>query len=60
MLSPAEKLALLERYKLKEDNLPRIQKKDIIARYFGLERGQVRQVWMRVVIVTSAFIWRSV
>ena len=41
VLNENEKQALLERYKLKEENLPRIQKKDMIARYFGLERGQV-------------------
>lgn len=42
VLTPDEKAELLDRYKLKEHQLPRIQQGDTIARYFGLKRGQVR------------------
>ena len=31
---------ILRRYKLKDQQLPRIQKSDPVARYFGLARGQ--------------------
>ena len=31
---------LFSRYKLKDQQLPRIQKSDPVARYFGLARGQ--------------------
>ncbi len=41
VLTQEEKEALLVRYKLKEENLARIQKTDIIARYFGLGPGKV-------------------
>jgi DNA-directed RNA polymerase I, II, and III subunit RPABC1 len=41
VLTPEEKQELLGRYKLKENQLMRIQMGDPVARYFGLKRGQV-------------------
>lgn len=41
VMTTEEKRELLQRYKLKEHQLPRIQQSDPVARYFGLKRGQV-------------------
>ncbi|KAK4485502.1 hypothetical protein RD792_008144 [Penstemon davidsonii] len=41
VLSDEEKKDLLEKYKIDEKLLPRMSEKDAIARYYGLEKGQV-------------------
>lgn len=57
VLTPEEKSELLTNYKLKENQLMRIQASDPVARYYGLKRGQVITTYLSESIFTQLFIF---
>lgn len=44
VLPPDDKATLLRRYKVKETQLPRIQLSDPVAKYLGMERGEIVRI----------------
>ncbi|XP_031102379.1 DNA-directed RNA polymerase V subunit 5A [Ipomoea triloba] len=60
VLSDEEKQQLLQKYSLEEKQLPRMSQKDAIARYFGLEKGQVVKVTYTGEIIETHVTYRCV
>ncbi|XP_057547656.1 DNA-directed RNA polymerase V subunit 5A [Amaranthus tricolor] len=60
VLTPKEKEKLLKKYNLEDKQLPRMSVKDAIARYYGLERGQVLKVVYSGEITQSHVTYRCV
>jgi DNA-directed RNA polymerases I, II, and III subunit RPABC1 len=44
VLPPEDKASLLQRYKVSETQLPRIQQSDPVAKYLGMEKGEVVRI----------------
>ncbi|CAL1263978.1 unnamed protein product [Larinioides sclopetarius] len=44
LMKPEEQTELLNKYKMKERDLMRIQAEDPVARYYGLKRGEVIKI----------------
>ncbi|KAH9649131.1 DNA-directed RNA polymerase V subunit 5A [Citrus sinensis] len=60
VLTDQEKEKLLKKYSIEEKQLPRMLKKDAIAQYYGLERGQVVKVTYSGEITESHVTYRCV
>ncbi|XP_057982713.1 DNA-directed RNA polymerase V subunit 5A [Malania oleifera] len=60
ILTNKEKERLLKKYSLEEKQLPRMLEKDAIARYYGLEKGQVVKVTYSGEITGSHVTYRCV
>ncbi|XVF07122.1 hypothetical protein REPUB_Repub06bG0111300 [Reevesia pubescens] len=60
VLTNHEKQRLLQKYSIEEKQLPRLLKKDAIARYYGFERGQVVKVTYGGEITESHVAYRCV
>ncbi|KAM7258827.1 hypothetical protein ACFE04_014568 [Oxalis oulophora] len=60
VLTEQEKQKLLQEYSIDEKQLPRLLKKDAIAKYYGLEKGQVVKVTYDDEIIESHFTYRCV
>ncbi|KAL9237923.1 hypothetical protein vseg_012416 [Gypsophila vaccaria] len=60
VLTAKEKEELLKKYNLEEKQLPRMSVKDAIARYYGLEKGQVVKVMYTGEITQSHVTYRCV
>ncbi|PPE00862.1 hypothetical protein ES288_D09G144300v1 [Gossypium darwinii] len=59
-LTEHEKQRLLQKYSIEEKQLPRLLKKDAIARYYGFEKGQVIKVTYGGEITESHVTYRCV
>ncbi|KAK7271459.1 hypothetical protein RJT34_27385 [Clitoria ternatea] len=60
VLTADEKKALLAKYSLEDKQLPYMLKTDAIARYYGLEKGQVIKITYSDAIVESLVAYRRV
>ncbi|KAL3534561.1 hypothetical protein ACH5RR_003022 [Cinchona calisaya] len=60
LLTNEEKQRLLEKYNIEEKQLPRMLQKDAIARYYGLERGQVLKVTYSSEVTETRVTYRCV
>ncbi|WCJ39045.1 DNA-directed RNA polymerases I II and III subunit RPABC1 [Euphorbia peplus] len=60
MLTAAQKQHLLAKYKAEEKQLPRMLKDDAIARYYGLEKGQVLKITYNGGLVDSTVTYRCI
>ncbi|CAN6485936.1 unnamed protein product [Victoria cruziana] len=60
ILTAEEKKKLLDQYKINEIQMPRMLQTDMVARYYGLERGQVVKVTYSVEMTKSHVTYRCV
>lgn len=60
LLTDQEKQKLLKKYSIEAKQLPRMSKKDAIARYYGLEKGQVVKISYTGGITDSYVTYRCV